>query len=493
MTQNDDDRLATWLADGPAHGPIGGLERAMSAARATRQRPPWLVAANGGTITTERTNRSVGLAWAVVAAVALIGLLIGGLVVGGWLRPQPAPDAVLPSATATPISSASPVAPSPSAEALLGGGLIVAYVPHQPSGACSFGSLAPFDVVTVDPATGTQTLLGTTSEDCSARSLNFQWAPDRARVLMTDQLGTGPKSLDTPSAAGTDVTFICCDLPTDVWQGGANQSQGWVLSPAGDRVAAIHTSELVVPGEEGAGQIADGIVVANIDGSGDVLLPLPEGADIRGGASWSPDQSALVVAACRPCNRALLGEPATAENHEHLYLVPVDGSRVRELTDDTTGYSWTPAWSPDRSTIAVGRRECLSEWVPLECSGEVTSSLVLVDAESGIERAIISNDELGTDIHVGGPVWSRDSTRIAFTTSSAVGDPLNIFVVDADGSNLVDLGAGGMVQWSPDGEWLLVSRHAGESLIELWIMRADGTDARSLGTFLGSFTYPAGW
>ena len=38
------------------------------------------VAANGGTITTERTNRSVGLAWAVVAAVALIGLLIGGLV-----------------------------------------------------------------------------------------------------------------------------------------------------------------------------------------------------------------------------------------------------------------------------------------------------------------------------------------------------------------------------------------------------------------------------
>ena len=102
MTQNDDAQLATWLAEGPAHGQPASLERALSAARATRQRPAWLVAATGGTIGMERTNRSVGLAWGLVAVVALIGLLIGGLVVGGWLRPQPqpAPDAVLPSPSA---------------------------------------------------------------------------------------------------------------------------------------------------------------------------------------------------------------------------------------------------------------------------------------------------------------------------------------------------------------------------------------------------------
>ena len=95
---------------------------------------------------------------------------------------------------------------------------------------------------------------------------------------------------------------------------------------------------------------------------------------------------------------------------------------------------------------------------------------------------------------LGPPVWSRDSTRIAFTAFSAIGDPVRVFVVDADGTNLVDLGEGSLIQWSPDGEWLLVSRPADdEGFIDLWIMRADGSDARSLGTFLGSFLAPAAW
>jgi Tol biopolymer transport system component len=164
------------------------------------------------------------------------------------------------------------------------------------------------------------------------------------------------------------------------------------------------------------------------------------------------------------------------------------------MLDDRDGYAWTPAWAPDGSTFATARTQCLSEWVPLECGGEVTSSLVLVDAESGTQRVALSSEQLGDGLGVGVPVWSRDSTRIAFTAFSPIGDPLRVFVVDADGTNLVDLGDGSVLQWSPDGEWLLVSRPADvESSIDLWIMRADGSDARSLGTFLGSFTAPAGW
>ena len=54
MTQHDDAQLATWLAEGPAHGQAANLERALSAAAATRQRPAWLVAATGGRVTPGR-------------------------------------------------------------------------------------------------------------------------------------------------------------------------------------------------------------------------------------------------------------------------------------------------------------------------------------------------------------------------------------------------------------------------------------------------------
>lgn len=438
--------------------------------------------AMGAAQPSQRTFR-MALAVAAVVALTVVGTA-GAIVVGQLLNPRPNIP-VLPSPQ--PDSTASP-------EASLGGGLILAYQPHESPGACPSDSFAPFDVVTVDPATGVQTILGTTAEGCSARMLGLQWAPDQGHILMTDEVGQEALTLDTPTPAGRDLAFICCDLPIDVWLGGANQSQGWVLSPAGDRVAAIHTSEFQVPGEESTSMIADGIVVANIDGSGRTFLPLPAGADIRGGASWSPDQSAVVVTACLPCNRAQLGQPPTDENHEHLYVVPVDGSPVRELGDDSTGYSWTPAWSPDGSTFAVGRLECLSEWVPGQCSGERISSLLLVDAESGAERVVVSDAQLAEGVGVGPPAWSGDSTRIAFTAYSAAGDPLRVFVVDADGTNLVDLGAGSLLHWSPDAEWLLVSRPADvDSFIDLSIMRADGSDARSLGTFLGSLAAPADW
>jgi Tol biopolymer transport system component len=413
----------------------------------------------------------MALVAAAIVALALVGT-VGAVFVGELLNPRPTPP-VLPSPQ--PETTPSPEAP-------LGGGLILVYQPHEPRGPCeSRLSDAPFDLFSLDAGTGAQTLLGTTSEDCSARHLTLQWAPDREHVLMTDELGKESLTLDTPTSAAGDLTFICCDLPTDVWQGGAGTYTGWLLSAAGDRVAAIHTRS------EGTTGISDGIVVANIDGSGVVALTLPAGAAIRGWASWSPDQSALVVAACLPCNDAVEpGQPATAENHEHLYIVPVDGSPVRELLDETTGWLWTPAWSPDASTFATVRNECASGEAPPQCSGEVTSSLIVVAAEDGTDRVLVTNEQVGEGLMTFRlPAWSRDGGRIAFSAFSANADASHVFVVNADGTNLADLGNGNVLQWSPDGEWLLVGREdaPGALFTDVWIMRADGSDARSLGTF----------
>ena len=119
---------------------------------------------------------------------------------------------------------------------------------------------------------------------------------------------------------------------------------------------------------------------------------------------------------------------------------------------------------------------------------------MLVAAEDGTSRVLVTDEQLGEGLtEIGLPLWSRDGGRIAFDAVNANGDASHIFVVDADGTNLVDLGAGSLSQWSPDGEWLLVSRPAARRRPELWIMRADGSDARSLGSFLQSFFAGAAW
>ena len=109
-----------------------------------------------------------------------------------------------------------------------------------------------------------------------------------------------------------------------------------------------------------------------------------------------------------------------------------------------------------------------------------------MDVDDGAQRTLITGDQLGDGFaDLGLPLWSPDSARVAFTAYSADLDAAHVFVIDADGTNLADLGAGSLIQWSPDGEWLLVDRpDEDEELSDIWIMRADGSDARSIGSYL---------
>jgi Tol biopolymer transport system component len=425
---------------------------------------------------------------ALAATAVIVALLIGiGLFVR--LSPEVGPSPIpgpTDSATSEPDATASP-------GALLGGGLILVNQSHQPPGPCSNISPSPFDVYALDPGTGASTLLGTVGGECRPRGLAFQWAPDRVHILMTDEFGQQALTLDAPTAAGRDLTFICCNLPTDVWQGGSSGADGWVLSPAGDRVAAIHTSEIQYPNMEGPTSIADGIVVSNIDGSGQATLLLPTGADIGGGGlSWSPDQSAIVVAACLPCDHSGYGELPTAVHHQHLYVVPVDGSAVRELLDDTRGSVWGATWSSDGSTFAAVRSECQPSQALPWCNLGTTNSIELVDVADGTERTVVTGDRVtGQLAEITAPIRSRGGAQIAFSASSYAGAP-GVFVIDADGTNLRRISDGSLIQWSPDGEWLLLGRATSDgSATELSIMRVDRSEARGLGTFASYGGRPA--
>jgi Tol biopolymer transport system component len=95
------------------------------------------------------------------------------------------------------------------------------------------------------------------------------------------------------------------------------------------------------------------------------------------------------------------------------------------------------------------------------------------------------------------PAWSPDGSRIAFASSiggtTPFGDPdYDVFVMNADGSDEVNLTHSpdineGYPTWSPDGAWIAFESTRGtphdperQSDEDVWVMRADGSDARNL-------------
>jgi WD40-like Beta Propeller Repeat len=389
------------------------------------------------------TRRNLMLLLAVVVTMALIGGAIGAG--SGLLRlPAVVPPYLSPQPTSSPRTSPSASASVPAGP--LGGGLIVAHdFQNQHDG--------PFNVFLIDAGSGDRTRLGTLP-GLLGRAYAFQWSADRSHILIPDALGPMP-ALQAPTEAARRYTFICCkDLH------GAGR---WVLSPLGDRIAGVR--------EDARGERALEIVILDVNGNGTVRLPLPTGVGAVGnGVSWAPDGSAVVIEGCRPCNGAGFGQRQSPVAHYHLFIVPTDGSPVRELLDDTGGGPGAPAWSPDGSSIAVVRLICDPGTVMPFCGG----------APGVLETVQVANGAVKRMGNVGpadfAPVWSPDGRRIAYT------DDTGLSVIGADGTGLTRLvgGEATHAQWSPDGSWILF--RSGNSLR---IVPSDGGESRLVGPYPG--------
>jgi Tol biopolymer transport system component len=150
----------------------------------------------------------------------------------------------------------------------------------------------------------------------------------------------------------------------------------------------------------------------------------PDGDDIP--ADYSPD------------GMQLLFWRSNLEGSSGLFVINLDGSGLLQVSPPDVQVDTVAAWSPDGSQIVF----------ETSASEELHGELWIVNADGSSPHELAITPECGgpfSDASATGcfdPAWSPDGTKIVFARSSADGSQ-NIYIVNVDGSELVQVTDGG--------------------------------------------------
>lgn len=167
-----------------------------------------------------------------------------------------------------------------------------------------------------------------------------------------------------------------------------------------------------------------GIYLANADGSGAIRLTTGNRP------SFSPD-----------------GRRIAFDRDREVRVIDVHGTGETVLAHGVDA-----AWSPDGSRIVFA-----------EGGDDFTTGISSMDADGSSVTRLVGVEDLGSagGWGLGKPAWSPDGKSIAFEHYGNDVEPVQIWVMDADGSDARRLTPRTGVQyaesdpaWSPDGEWI---------------------------------------
>lgn len=248
-----------------------------------------------------------------------------------------------------------------------------------------------------------------------------EWSPNGTQIMY--RFPTGPETWGlTVSELGgdSDWDIQVYPFPIDPDFGIPFGTQDGAWSPDGLKVAYTF-------GEE--------IHIVNADGTG--VQSLIRADDTLHRPTWSPDGKRISYVS---------GEDDSwngGEDRRQFWVADAEGGTSVLVSD---AQLWGGEWSPDGTRLAY-----------ITGAGDSTGviKVATLDALRVRDEVVVSPADSDS------PVWSRDGTRIAFTSrgypeSNPEGDT-EIFVADADGSNLIQITSNSHNDYGP--EWIWGSQH----------------------------------
>jgi Tol biopolymer transport system component len=292
----------------------------------------------------------------------------------------------------------------------------------------------------------------------------------------------------------------------------ANVSSGEpVWSPDGSKIAFSSTRAL--DGSDAANtNFAVNIWVMNADGS--AATPLTRlTVPIAISPRWSPDGTKILFSSFRALDGSDTVNTNTTTN---LWIMNADGSNPTPLTRLTAAFAGvlSASWAPNGSKVVF-----LSARAPNGTDAAGPQNIWFVNVDGSGATPVTKFAAATSQLALGLPPWSPDGTTLAFLSDGALdgSDALNVnavtnlWLVNADGTNARPLTRFTATAellfpyaWSPDGKRIAFSSLAAldgsdalnlNSTFNVWLINADGSGRAPLTqlTATGSDTFVDGW
>ena len=295
------------------------------------------------------------------------------------------------------------------------------------------------------------------------------WSPDGSRIAFLsdsdDDDNFDPSEVMIMNADGTNIKQITDNL---IGEGNSFIDISW--SPDGSHILLISR---YVDSEFLDWDFEMFVVeVASL-----ALAQLADRDNFGGGASWSPDGKQILFQS---------GSLEEADENSEIFVIDIDGSNIQQLTDNDS-YDGNASWSPDGSQILF------QSGSPIEYEeADEDSELFVMDVDGSNVRQLTDND-----IYDGGASWSPDGTQILFRTTPTEfeGDygGAGTYIIEADGSVINYTHFGWNYFWSPDGSQILYSSPIWIDEFGVFIENFDGSSGQMLMAVEEARVRPLGW